>query len=73
MAATGYSYIYTARMKCHRCLHTFGLTSYQLVNDTTFPCPHCKGKNYGSTYIDDNGNLLGVKSARTFEKMYKEN
>jgi DNA-directed RNA polymerase subunit RPC12/RpoP len=61
----------SARMKCFNCNHTFGLTAFQLANDQVFKCPHCNHHNYGSTTTDKDGNLTGMKSVRTFEKIYK--
>jgi len=62
--------IYTAKMRCPHCNHVFGLTDYQLTNNSTFVCPKCRNKNYGSVTADSTGALIGTKSARSFERIY---
>jgi hypothetical protein len=62
--------VHTARMKCHHCGILFGLTAFQLTNDPSFECPKCHKVNYGSTSIDNHGVIVGLKSVKSFDKIY---
>jgi Zn finger protein HypA/HybF involved in hydrogenase expression len=64
--------IYVAKMKCPHCEEVFKLTQEQLVNNKFFTCPNCQKVSYGSTKIDNTGVILGVKSERSFEKIYQK-